>query len=74
MTVDWDGKIRMDCSSPYAMTRLIALQDKFDIAFRQRHRCRPAWNRLPVGRPDEPELLSRGGDFLFVREPAGVAP
>ena len=33
MTVDWDGKIRMDCSSPYAMTRLIALQNKFDIAF-----------------------------------------
>ena len=33
MTVDWDGNIRMDCSSPYAMTRLIALQDKFDIAF-----------------------------------------
>jgi phosphoglucomutase len=33
MTVDWDGKIRMDCSSPYAMTRLIALQDKFDVAF-----------------------------------------
>jgi phosphoglucomutase len=33
MTVDWDGKIRMDCSSPYAMTRLIDLQDKFDIAF-----------------------------------------
>ena len=33
MTVDWDGKIRMDCSSPYAMARLIAEQDKFDIAF-----------------------------------------
>jgi phosphoglucomutase len=33
MTVDWDGKIRMDCSSPYAMARLIAQQDKFDIAF-----------------------------------------
>ncbi|MEP7173670.1 MAG: phosphoglucomutase (alpha-D-glucose-1,6-bisphosphate-dependent) [Aestuariivirga sp.] len=33
MTVDWDGKIRMDCSSPYAMTRLIALQGKFEIAF-----------------------------------------
>jgi phosphoglucomutase len=33
MTVDWDGKIRMDCSSRYAMTRLIALQEKFDIAF-----------------------------------------
>jgi phosphoglucomutase len=33
MTVDYDGKIRMDCSSPYAMTSLIALRDKFDIAF-----------------------------------------
>jgi phosphoglucomutase len=33
MTADWDGKIRMDCSSPYAMARLIALGDKFDIAF-----------------------------------------
>jgi phosphoglucomutase len=33
MSVDWDGKIRMDCSSPYAMARLIALRDKFDVAF-----------------------------------------
>jgi phosphoglucomutase len=33
MTVDWDGKIRMDPSSPYAMQRLIELKDKFDIAF-----------------------------------------
>src|SRR5579863_2892798 len=33
MTVDWDGKIRMDPSSPYAMRRLIGLKDKFDIAF-----------------------------------------
>jgi phosphoglucomutase len=33
MTVDWDGKIRMDCSSPYAMARLIGLRDKFDVAF-----------------------------------------
>ncbi len=33
MTVDWDGKIRMDPSSPYAMQRLIDLKDKFDIAF-----------------------------------------
>jgi phosphoglucomutase len=33
MTFDWDGKIRMDCSSAYAMTRLIAISDKFDIAF-----------------------------------------
>lgn len=33
MTIDKDGKIRMDCSSPYAMERLIQLKDKFDIAF-----------------------------------------
>jgi phosphoglucomutase len=33
MYVDWDGKIRMDCSSPYAMAGLIALKDKFDVAF-----------------------------------------
>jgi phosphoglucomutase len=33
MTVDWDGKIRMDPSSPCAMQRLILLKDKFDIAF-----------------------------------------
>ena len=33
MTLDWDGKIRMDCSSPYAMARLIALRERFDIAF-----------------------------------------
>ena len=33
MTVDKDGQIRMDCSSPYAMAKLIGLKDKFDIAF-----------------------------------------
>jgi phosphoglucomutase len=33
MTLDWDGKIRMDCSSPFAMARLIGMRDKFDVAF-----------------------------------------
>jgi phosphoglucomutase len=33
MTVDWDGKIRMDPSSKYAMQRLIGLKDKFDVTF-----------------------------------------
>jgi phosphoglucomutase len=33
MTLDWDGKIRMDPSSSYAMQRLIGLKDRFDIAF-----------------------------------------
>ena len=33
MTVDWDGKIRMDCSSPYAMAGLVSLKDEYDVAF-----------------------------------------
>jgi phosphoglucomutase len=33
MYVDWDGKIRMDCSSPYAMTGLVKMRDRFDVAF-----------------------------------------
>ncbi len=33
MSIDWDGKIRMDCSSPYAMAGLIKLKDRFDVAF-----------------------------------------
>jgi phosphoglucomutase len=32
MTCDWDGRIRMDPSSPYAMTRLVELRDRFDVA------------------------------------------
>src|SRR3954465_7363705 len=33
MTCDWDGRIRMDPSSPYAMARLVELRDRFDVAF-----------------------------------------
>jgi phosphoglucomutase len=33
MTVDWDGKIRMDPSSPWAMARMVELKDRFDVAF-----------------------------------------
>lgn len=33
MTLDWDGQIRMDCSSPYAMRRLITMKDRFDVAW-----------------------------------------
>ncbi len=33
MTLDWDGEIRMDCSSPYAMENLIAHADRFDVAW-----------------------------------------
>jgi phosphoglucomutase len=33
MSLDWDGEIRMDCSSPYAMQRLLTLKDRFDVAW-----------------------------------------
>jgi phosphoglucomutase len=33
MTADWDGRVRMDCSSPHAMAPLIAMREKFDVAF-----------------------------------------
>jgi len=33
MALDWDGKIRMDCSSPYAMQRLVGIKDRFDVAW-----------------------------------------
>lgn len=33
MTLDWDGRIRMDCSSPYAMASMIARKDKYDVAW-----------------------------------------
>ncbi len=33
MTVDWDGRIRMDPSSPYAMARLVGMKDRFDLSF-----------------------------------------
>ncbi len=33
MTVDWDGKIRTDCSSPYDMVPVVAMRDRFDVAF-----------------------------------------
>jgi phosphoglucomutase len=33
MSLDWDGKIRMDCSSPYAMAALISMKDSYDLSF-----------------------------------------
>lgn len=52
MTVDWDGRIRMDPSSPYAMKRLIDLKDRFDLAFA----CDTDHDRHGIVTPD-PGLL-----------------
>jgi phosphoglucomutase len=65
MTVDHDGKIRMDCSSPYAMARLVSLKDKFRLAFANDPRRRPSRHRHAERRFDESESLSRCGHWLF---------
>jgi phosphoglucomutase len=70
MHVDWDGKIRMDCSSPYAMTGLVALADRFDVALaadtdHDRHGivCRSA------GLMNPNHYLSVAVAYLFVQRP-----
>ena len=73
MTVDRDGKIRMDCSSPYAMASLVRLKDKFDIAFANDPDSDRHGIVTPVGRADEPEPLSRRGDRVSPAQPAEVA-
>ena len=50
MTLDHDGKIRMDCSSPYAMAKLVELRRPVPGRLRQRRRRRPPRHRRAVGR------------------------
>ncbi len=70
MTLDWDGRIRMDPSSPYAMRRLIALKDQYDIAFacdtdHDRHGVvAPSVGLLPAN-----HYLSVAIDYLFQQRP-----
>jgi len=70
MTLDWDGQIRMDPSSPYAMRRLIALKDRYDIAFacdtdHDRHGVvAPGVGLLPAN-----HYLSVAVDYLFQNRP-----
>ena len=74
MTLDWDGRIRMDPSSAYAMRRLIGLKDSYDIAFRLRHRSRSPRHRDSKRGLDAVESLSGGGDRLLVSEPRPLEP
>ena len=70
MTLDWDGQIRMDPSSVYAMQRLIAIKDRFDIAFacdtdHDRHGIvTPAGGLLPPN-----HYLAVAVDYLFRHRP-----
>ena len=67
MTLDWDGKIRMDPSSAYAMQRLIALKDSYDVGIRLRYRSRSPRNRDGRRRLDARESLSLGRRGLSFR-------
>jgi phosphoglucomutase len=70
MTLDWDGRIRMDPSSPYAMQRMLAIKDRFDIAFacdtdHDRHGIvTPSGGLLPPN-----HYLAASIDYLFRHRP-----
>jgi phosphoglucomutase len=70
MTVDWDGRIRMDCSSPYAMRRLIGLKDSFDVAWA----CDPDHDRHGIvarsaGLLNPNHYLAVAISYLFTHRP-----
>ncbi|MEM5786384.1 MAG: phosphoglucomutase (alpha-D-glucose-1,6-bisphosphate-dependent) [Syntrophobacteraceae bacterium] len=70
MTVDKDGKIRMDCSSPYAMAKLIELRDRFDIAFGNDPDCdRHGIVTRSVGLMNPNHYLSAAVWYLFQNRP-----
>jgi phosphoglucomutase len=73
MTADWDGRIRMDCSSPYAMTRLVAMRGKFDVAFANdtdadRHGVVAGTDGLM----NPNHFLAAAIDYLYANRPAWV--
>ena len=74
MTVDWDGRIRMDCSSPYAMQRLIGLKDEFDVAWA----CDPDHDRHGIvagsaGLLNPNHYLAVAISYLFTHRPGWPA-
>ena len=69
MSVDWDGQIRMDPSSPYAMQGLIGLRERFDVAFA----CDPDHDRHGIVTPNgllaPNNYLAVAIDYLFQHRP-----
>jgi phosphoglucomutase len=70
MTVDHDGKIRMDCSSPYAMARLVSLKDQYRVAFAND----PDSDRHGIVTPSPQPLAPGAGDRGNQRSPLSPAP
>ena len=75
MTVDWDGKIRMDPSSPYAMARMVALEGPLRRRVRLRHRRRPPRHRHAAasGLLNPNHYLSVAIAYLFANRPGWPA-
>ncbi|MFN3597136.1 MAG: phosphoglucomutase (alpha-D-glucose-1,6-bisphosphate-dependent) [Rubricoccaceae bacterium] len=74
MRLDGDGRIRMDCSSPYAMAGLVDLRDRFDVAFG----CDPDGDRHGIVTPgaglmNPNHYLAVAVDYLFRHRPAWPA-
>ena len=70
MTCDWDGKIRMDCSSPYAMASMIAKKDSYDVAWA----CDPDHDRHGIvtrssGLLNPNHYLAVSIQYLFTHRP-----
>ena len=70
MPLDWDGKIRMDCSSPYAMARLIELKDRFDIAFGNDADADRHGIVTHAGLMEPNQYLATAISYLFTHRPA----
>ena len=73
MTADWDGKIRMDCSSPYAMARLIGLRDRFDLAVGNDTDADRHGIVTPAGLMKPNHYLAAAIAYLFDHRPAWAA-
>ena len=75
MTADWDGRIRMDCSSPYAMKRLVAMAGAFDVAFANdtdadRHGIVAASGAGADGLMNPNHMLVAAIEYLFANRPS----
>ena len=73
MSVDHDGKIRMDCSSPHAMASLIAMKDDFDVAFGNDPDTDRHGIVTPRGLMNPNHYLSAAIDYLFCNRPGWPA-
>ena len=74
MTADWDGRIRMDCSSPYALARLIGMRKTFDVAFAtDTDADRHGLVAGPGGLMDPNHYLSASVGYLFANRPGWSA-